>query len=756
MTTNQKPLVALRRTISCSLAHAAFVFGGVCTMFAVPATVAAESQPIAQLDEILITSQKLAGGISNQDVPAAITAFDSLAMDRSFAVDLRDLGRMAPNVQLNQVSTFNGYANFYIRGIGINGSTRTVDPAVGLFVDGIYVGFGPSSLVDTFDLDSVEVLRGPQGTLFGRNVTGGAVVVNTARPTQEFEARAKLTYGNYDRFDVAASINGGLTETVAARLAAIYQHQDGYFKNLENGRRKADRNMTLVRPSIKFTPGENFDLTLIGEWQQNNGGPATSQNIVNPVFPKLAQTAFSYTPPADKYDIRHNLQGYSNSEVRQIVVEANWNLGHGLVTAVGGWRDVKFDSSTDFDGSPITLFHFKDNAESQDQKSVELRYASNFSDRFRFTTGVYWFEQDFFVGERRETFGGFSAGVPLVVNTAGVTNQNDKSIAVFAQGSFDLTPQLAITLGGRYTKEEKEIQFSPPGRCTLDFTGCTLVLPGREDWKKFSPKAGLDWKVAEDVLVYVSWTRGFRSGAFNARAQRAEFLGPSDPEVVDSYEVGVKSQFLDGRLRLNVATFLMKYDDILKILNESFDPDGPGPQPATSGQVLRNAAKATISGFEVELNALVGDRLTVDASVGYTDAKYDSFPGTDVTGDNVPDPDLARKLEFEKVPEFTGSIGANYRVPLNAEDAVTLRGSYTYTSKFYTDQLNRDWLAQDGYGLLDASVTFARGERWQVSLWAKNLTDEEYIDFAADVGTLGSWVFGGEPRRYGVEVRMSF
>jgi iron complex outermembrane receptor protein len=601
------------------------------------------------------------------------------------------------------------------------------------------------------------VLRGPQGTLFGRNVTGGAVVVNTVRPSQEFETKVKATYGSYDRFDVAASINGGLTETISARLAALYQHQRGYFRNLENGQYKANKNLTLVRPSIRFQPNENFDVTLIAEWQQNIGGPATSQNIVNPVFPKLAQTLFGYVPPSDKYDVRHNLQGYSNAETKQAVLEANWNLGHGLVTAVAGWRDVEFLSSTDFDGSPLTLFHFRDNKETQDQRSVELRYASSFSDTYRFTVGTFWFDQSFFVGERRETFGGIVNGAPVIANTAGVTDQDQNNISVFAEGSIDFTPQWSLVLGGRYTKEEKEIAFVPPGRCALDFSSCTIApIPGKKDWSNFSPKVGVNWKPTDDVLAYASWTRGFRSGVFNQRAQIAAAIGPSDPEVVNSYEVGLKSTLLDRRLRFNVALFTMKYDDIQKILNESCDPDGAGPAPPTSCQQVRNAAKATISGAEVEVNVAATERLTLDFSAGYTDAKYDEFPGIDVNGDNVPDPDLAKRLKFEKVPEFTGYAGANYAIPVGAEDTVTLRGSYAYTSKFYTDQFNRPWLAQQGYGLLDASVTFARGERWQVSLFGKNLTDEEYIDFAADVGTLGSWVFGGEPRRYGVEFRASF
>jgi iron complex outermembrane recepter protein len=705
-----------------------------------------------ELEEVVISSQKGASGISNQDVASAISAFDASAIERNFAVDLRDLGRLTPNVQLNQVSTFNGYANFYIRGIGINGSTRTVDPAVGLFVDGVYVGFGPSSLADTFDIASVEVLRGPQGTLFGRNVTGGAVVVTTARPSREFEQKLKLTAGNYARGDIAYSVTGALNDVVSARLSALYQHSDGYFENLVSGQDKANKNLTLIRPSFKFDFSENFDLTIIGEYQTNKGGAATSQNIINPAVPKLAQTLFGYIPPDDKYDINHNLQGYSITEVKQLSLEANWKLSHGKVTAVAGWRDVRFDSSTDFDGSPITLFHFPDNKESQDQRSIELRYASAFSDTLSFTTGLYYFEQDFFIGERRATFGGALG----TVNTAGVARQDQSNWAVFLQGNYKLTDRFSLTAGGRYTKEDKQIDFSPPGRCALDFSTCSLVLPGKKDWSAFSPKLGVEFQVADDMLTYLSWTRGFRSGVFNARAQRVEFLGPSDEEVVDSYELGLKSEFMNSRLRLNAAVFSMKYDDIQKIINDSFDPDGPGPQPPTSGQVVRNAAKATIQGVEVEMNLLATERLAVDASIGYTDASYDEFAGQDVTGDGVPDPALAKELKFEKVPESTAYLGLTYTLPLQNTDSLAFRGSWSYTDKFYTDTLNREWLSQDGYGLLDASVTFARGDSWQLSLWGKNLTDEEYIDFAADVGTLGSWVFGGEPRRYGIEWRLNF
>ncbi|MBP7614940.1 MAG: TonB-dependent receptor [Steroidobacteraceae bacterium] len=718
-------------------------------------TVALAAHAQEALEEIIVVSQKRAAGMSVQDVASSITAIDASAMENAFTVNLVDVGRMVPNVQLNQVSTFNGYPNFYIRGIGINGSTRSVDPAVGLFVDGIYIGYGPSSLIDTFDLASVEVLRGPQGTLFGRNVTGGAVVANTKRPIDEFEADLKLGAGEYDRLDVAGSVNVPMGDAAAFRIASIYQHMDGYFRNLENGDRKARKEQVLVRPSLKLTPTDTLDITLIGEYMHNDGGAATSQNIVNPKFPKLAQTLFGYVPPDDKYDIRHNLHGYSDSETRQLILDSNWDVGHGVVTGIVGWRDVEFDSSTDFDGSPITLFHFPDNEETQDQTSVELRYASTFSEVVDFTVGLYWFEQDFFVGEQRDTFGGVAAGT---IRTIGRTDQEQSQEAAFTQGTWHLSDKWSVVAGVRYTKEKKEIEFTPPGvkRCAPDFSGCTLVLDGDEDWDSVSPKLGVNYQLDDETLIYASWIQSSRSGVFNARAQRAEFLGPSEPEEVDSYELGIKTDLFDKRLRVNAAVFTMAYDDIQKIINESFDPDGAGPQPPTSGQVVANAAEATISGMELEISALVTDAFSVNAAFGYTDAAYDEFAGQDVNGDGVPDPDLAEDLEFEKVPETTVFLGGNYVIDLPNADELTLRASWNYTDKFYTDTLNRPWLSQDGYGLYDASITYAHGDVWQLSLWGKNLSDEEYIDFAADVGALGSWVFGGEPRHFGVELRAWF
>ncbi|MCG8444000.1 MAG: TonB-dependent receptor, partial [Caulobacterales bacterium] len=653
----------------------------------------------ATRDRILVTSQKRAEAVAVQDLPVALTAFDSTAIEDSFSVDLRDLGRYAPNVQLTGSATFVGFPNFYIRGIGINGSTRTVDPAVGVFVNGIYMGFAPATLLDTFDLEAVEVLRGPQGTLFGRNVTGGAVSVRTKRPTDEFGVSAKAVVGSFDRLDAFAAVNIPFSDKVRARFSVISQNQDGYWEDNNGGfvdtdinpdglpdtatGTKPDVDTAIFRPTIEFDLSENVDLTLTGEYYVSKNGASNSRNIIHPDG-RLAQTQFGFIPPDDPYEINHNLLEDSDIEIWHISGEGNYDLGHGVATLLAGYREVvKFDTSTDFDGTPFSLFHFPDNEEEQDQVSLELRYASNFSERFEFTTGVYYFDQSYFVGEGRE--------ILEVIRQAGVTELDHQIFAGFGQGEYRFNDQWALTLGGRYTYEEKEILFSPPGTCELDYSSCTETFTASDSWGNFTPRVALHYQPNDDLLVYGSFTRGFRSGTFNQRAQRLEALGPADEETVTAYEIGAKTTLLGGAAVLNVAGFYSDYDDIQQIVNNTFDPDGPdGPLPESSEQILANAASARIFGVELEGSAQLTENFRIDGSLGYVNAEFQDFEGLDFDLDGDEDADdsaLASTLEFARVPEFTGHIAAEYRWPVTTGD-IAARGGYTYTDDFFTDLRN--------------------------------------------------------------------
>jgi iron complex outermembrane receptor protein len=715
------------------------------------------------IQEILITSQKQAEGVLVQDVPSAITAFDNASLENSFSVDLTDVGKMVPNVILNSVGTFAGYPNFFIRGVGVNGSTRSLDPAVGIFVDGIYLGYPASSLQSTFDRASVEVLRGPQGTLLGRNVTGGGVNVQSNRPTGEFGLKAEAKLGDYDLRELALSVDFPIVEDkVAAKIAVITASRDGYYQDNNGGSvdleinpagmpatsksTKTDVDYQIIRPMIKFTPTEELDITVMGEYARNKGGTASSQNIVNPTAPKLAQTLFGYTPPSDKYEINHDLKGGTDATTKQLIVEANWDIGHGVLTSVTGYRDVKYNTSTDFDGTPFPIFAFPDNEEEQDQISQEFRYASTFSDKYNFVAGLYYFDQEFTIRERRH--------IMTTTKVASRTEVDHSNISAFGETNIFLDDNWTLTAGLRYTKEEKAVKFSPPGTCEYtSYSSCSVVLEDDEDWSNVSPKLAIKYAFNDDVMMYGSFTQGFRSGSYNARATRLESLGPADEETVTSYEVGLKSILFDDRIKFNMAIYLMDYEDIQQFVNN------PDPEFGSEA-LLFNAADATISGFEAELVADLFEGFTLEANVGLVDAGYDSFDSfdTDLNGVIEPiDSQLAEDLEFVKVPKWMSHIAANYETQPGDIGTLLFRASYSWSDSYYTDVRNDPFLEQQSFGMLDASVSYINQEgNIKVSLFGKNLQDEEYFDYAANVATLDSARWGGTPRTYGVRLTYEY
>ena len=725
----------------------------------------------SSIEEIVVVSQKRAAAVNVQNVASAVTAFDENAIGSAFADNLSDLGRLAPNVQLNQAGTFSGFANFFIRGIGISNTIRTVDPAVGVFIDGVYIGYGPTSVLDTLDVASVEILRGPQGTLFGKNVTGGAVTVQTRRPEFEFGGNIAATLGAFDRIDVQGAINVPIVDnTLAARVAFMSRNNDGFFDNQELDTTKSDIDVTVIRPSLRWTPTEELDVSLITEFYRDKGDSSASQNLDSRIEPRLlgadrtptpaiVQRVFGYVPPGDKYDISHNLEGYVDAAVKNIVVDANYDLGHGTATLVTGYRDVRYDTATDFDGSPFTVFHFPDNREDQNQISAELRYASTFLDTVEFTAGLFYFAQEMEIGERREFFAGGTAENPTIARSAGLAVTDDKSYAIFGEASFTVTDRLSLVVGGRYTDEEKEITlcpFTPVIFDSLSFADCPAVLNDSESWGSFAPKLGVNWQATDDILAYAFWTKGFRSGSFNARAPLAEALGPVDEEEVSSYELGLKSQLLEDRLRFNLAAYLSDYRNIQRTISDTV-LIGSVPQVL---QVPRNAAEAEIWGFEAEATAVVFDGFRFEASVGYTNASYHAFAGIDANRDGVYDPatddPLATGLEFERVPEWQYTVAANYETEIGDLGFLNFRTAYQWLDSQFVDTLNSPSLRLDSYGLLDVSASYIDpSQRYEVSVFGRNLNDAKFHDFGFDGGTHRA-VWGGQPRTWGIRLRAFF
>lgn len=739
------------------------------------------------IDEIVVTSQKRATGISVQDIATSVTAVNADLIEATDAVDLTDVGRLAPNATLHPSATFASTPNFLIRGIGVSGTTRSLDPAVGVIVDGVYLGFPVGANLDMFDRESVEILRGPQGTLLGRNVTGGAIVVRTARPTGEFGGKVNVTVGDYDRLDVSASIEGPLVEgKVSAKVAFMSRNRDGYWEDKNGGTvvpadnvagdfdlagegasgTKPDVDTTIVRPMLYFTPSDNLDITLMAEFLRDKSGTANSRNFVHPTAPARRSQQYGYTPPTDPYEINHNLMGGNDLETDTFIAEFNYATQNGKLTGIASYRELTYDSSTDFDGTPFTIFHFPDNHEEQEQTTMELRYAATLSDKLSYVVGVSTFDQEFFVGERR---------LIGTLDRAGVSEIEHDTLGIFAEIDYMMTDQLKLTVGGRYTDESKDVTFNAIGSCLLDFSSCpgmtaapdagltsddiNLQVGGSFD--DTTPKVALTYFVNDDVNIYASYTEGFRSGSFDARARtRDSFLNSRPgPETVQSYELGFKSLLNDQKLLLNVAIFSAKYDDIQKL---ALEPCEINLTTCTSGNIQRliNAAEATIEGIEIETKAFVTDSLVLEGALGYTDASYDSFSGFDADGvpgyDPVTDPAAAAALPFERVPELTYTVAASYNMPMANGSDLDFRVSYAFTDEFTNDALGTEAIMTDSYGLLDASVSFTRAsDGLKLTLFGKNITDEEYHDFALD-NSLTRLTWGGTPSTYGVKAAYSF
>jgi iron complex outermembrane receptor protein len=759
-----------------SLDRAARAYIVAVSLFALPATTTltlAQQAPAAEpeLEEVLVRAQKRAAGESVQDVPIAVSAFDERTLQRSFAIDLTDVGRLAPNVTLQPVSTFPNFANFTIRGIGVTTSIRTVDPAVNAYVDGVVMGFQAGTILDTFDTESIEVLRGPQGILFGRNTTGGAVSLRTRRPDGEFGVRAQLTLGNFERIDAAASIEGGFGDRVAAKLAVISRNQDGFFEDnnggtlvaaaqnpsaAEPGTPRVDqpKNRTLiVKPTFVFDITDNFELTLLGSYFRADGGSAASRAFIPETGRLLrAQTEFGYFPPSDEYEINHDLVGTNLTEATTIVVEANLDAGHGLFTGIVGYRDIDYDTTLDVDGTPFTLLHFPDNRESGDQLSVELRYASTFSDLWDFTVGLYHFEQEFSILERRQITGrAANRAHTLFLYQQGDATQEQDSQAVFGNVNVKFGERWTGFAGVRYTQEDKTLAAIPIGTCTGAFTGCpTNLLTAQRDWSDTSYRIGADFTLTDDLLFYGSYTTGFRSGNFNSRAAAAAITTPADPEEVKSAELGFKSTFAGGRARVNVAAFQTRYDDIQRISQGTL-PNG------TITQTLLNAGRAEITGIEFESSFTPVADLQLDASIGWIDPEFKEFRGIDANRDgtiNAADLEAAKRLNFDRVPEITGYLAATWQLPTQALGGEwSVRGSWSYRSEFDTDVANNPELAQDAYSVFDASLNYRR-DAWRVALFGRNLSDEYWVDVKSISQNFQA--FGGMPRMYGVEVAVDF
>ena len=688
----------------------------------------------ALLETVLVSARKRAANEAAEDTPIAISAFGAQQLDAVFAENLDDIGKLVPSVGLKPTSQVGGQ-NFTIRGMGVSGTTASDEPAVGIVQDGVYWGSNYGAMLDTFDVESIEILRGPQGTLFGRNVTGGAVLVRTARPSGEFDFAAQTVVGNYGRLDLSGKIEAPvIQDKLAVKLAVLDRNLDGYYDNLANGKDFGENDSTLVRGTLLATPTENFEASLILENYRQDGDSTAAVG-----FEVAGNGPYNdgFRQPRDWWSVQLDNPGYSEIEVNMGVLEMNWQALAGKITSITGYRDVEVDNTTDFDGSQFSYFNQSILFE-QDQFSQELLYSSDYDGRVNFTAGLYYFTQEYTHSEGRD----LNRHATLTVTRA---NLDQESYAAFGEADIKLTDRWTLTLGGRYTEETKEaksVPFTPAATLCADrtiygFDDCTFPYGASDDhtWSDFSPKVVLGFKPTQDHLVYASATRGFRSGGYSLRGN--PIFEPFDAEEVNAFELGYKGALMDGMVRLNLAAYVNKYKDLQRTIL--------GVDPVFGVvQSTFNVADATIQGLEFDVVAQVTDHLVLTAGYGYTDASYDSA----IAGFNT-------NLDFVRVPENTAAASATYSFDLDQLGTLSLRSGLSFTDEEFFNDANT--VVEPSYTLVDASVDFeSLNGQWKVSVFGKNLTKEEYSYWGSTLGALGANRFIGAPLTYGVRIGYDF
>ncbi|MEM1022784.1 MAG: TonB-dependent receptor [Myxococcota bacterium] len=676
---------------------------------------------------ITISGTKKKGGESSQDAPVAVTAFGEQQLEAFQFRDVESLTFYIPNVSLDSVGTVKGVANFSIRGLGVNSSIPSIDPSVGLFVNGVYMASNVGAVLDSFDLEAVEVLRGPQGVLFGRNVTGGAVLLRTKRPGDYYSSSAKAMFESGLEYRLYGAVDAPLLpDLLKLRLSGQYRRDDGFFTNLapvdnptnplqpETQEEQFGFEETwLLRPTVTLTPVDDLEINVMFEHGETDGqGPAAQ-----------SQAGVPSPGPFTGFDFSINEPGFIRYVWNQVFADATLDLGKGgQITNIFGWREVLSRGLSDIDSTPITQFHASTLANIR-HFSNELRYANEFFDDFwEVTAGLYVFNQDLVYRENRNLLN--------QINSTLGGNQDQLSLGAFTQMDFNITDKLTAFGGLRFTWERKEAEiasFNPAANpCQTELgLDCAFDFNDDETWTDVSPKLGVRYQIAENNQVYGSWTQGFRSGGYNMRnTSPTATPGPFDAEQQNAFEIGAKTLFWDNKLRVNAAAFFTIMDDLQREVNV---PD----MAAGVVQIIQNTADANLYGFELDANLQLIRQLAIMGSFGVTDANYTNVD-FDLNGDGVVDSG-DEDLTLPRLANITANAGAIFDQEVANAGLLTLRFNYAYRDdSFFTD--NNLGVLPDGH-VIDASVAFTFADIGvgntaivpKLTLYGRNLANEAFL-----------------------------
>ncbi|MEM6499027.1 MAG: TonB-dependent receptor [Pseudomonadota bacterium] len=723
-------------------------------MLAATSASAQEAETTASADdefEIVVTA-RLRGDEALQDVPLAVTVVSPAQLQSQGALTIEDVETLAPNLVIDPVAAGPGGGAISLRGVSFEDIEKSFEPTVGVVIDGVFIGTNTAQLTNAFDFAQVEVLRGPQGTLFGRNTIGGVINVLRSRPNMDFGAKGEVTIGNFGRREFNGVLNVGDGEVFGLKLFGYDRQFDGFYDNVTLGVDAGANSNTNVGAALLVEPTPDFEVLLIAEYSEIGGDPAVSS--VSNDTDLICQTLGAVIPEqcnrnleGDLYTVFANELGSVEYDEVALSGQINWDIGSMRLTSITALRDSDERVIQDFDATSIPFFQ-TDRIQDYRQFSQELRLAGEFAAGVNGVVGLFYFENEYQLDQTTTLPGG------AVVNP--MTDHETQSFAIFADADIDLTERLRLSLGGRYSWDEKEFTRTlAPG----------AAFSNADSWEEFTPRVSLDFNATPDNLLYASYSRGYRSGGFNGRANSPSAVATSfEPETVDSFEIGSKNTFANGDLIVNFAAFYAVYDDKQEDVVQATPPGSPNPQET----VTLNAASAEIAGLEVDLRAQLFTGFSVTASLGLLDASYDSF-FIDLNVDGIQDPgEDASTRQLRRTPDVTFSIAANYETQVTDNSDIGFNLRFNTTSSYQTTIVAEpgNFGANDPRGLrpgvpdLAAAITYTvyTGDDSELYLRAfgRNLTDERGISSALPVAGLFTFATGIPPRQYGVTAGFKF
>ena len=672
------------------------------------------NQDTATVDDIVVTARRRDEQL--KDVPIAVSALSAERLEQTGAVNITALQQQTPNATVQIARGSNSTLISFIRGVGQQDPLWGFEPGVGLYVDDVYVARPQGAVLDIFDISRIEVLRGPQGTLYGRNTIGGAIKYVTKRLGNDpsLTARAEVGAYNEHNFLLSGSVPVGQTFAIGGAVAT-YQH-DGYGKNLNTGQDQYDKDVTAYRASAEWTPNDNLFFRLAWDRVEDNSSPRHGHR-------EVTSSDGLWRAPAGKYDTYAGITGEQKVVTEGVALTGEYRVNDRLtLKSITAYRSGDTATVIDFDQTPNPTLDVP--AIYADHQFTQEFQALFTGERWSGVAGVYYLD-----GTSSGVFDTIAGNLGLSIAAAG--SVDTKSFSIFGDFSYDLTDRLHLSLGGRYTRDDKDASvlrqfYLGATRSPLTGGAPRAVFATRTNYtasdtfEKFTPRASLSYDFSEQMTGYASISQGFKSGGWDMRGDAAlvpQTVNGYQPETVTTYEVGLKGSAFDRRMNFASAIFYSDYKDQQITTQQVATPPAVG-----IASVVDNAGASTIYGFELEGSAYLTSDITANFSLGYLKNEFDEFI-TLVTGAPV---DISDQRKPQNSPEWSAYYGMTWRGDvLGGEIRVT--PSLSYRSDYHLFDAPDPILDQKGYVLADASVVWtAPSKRWEVGLFGRNLTDVRY------------------------------